>query len=150
MLTVAPTFAAPQASATSQTAASLAPFHFTGGKLAAAEARVKVAAPTTAFPFSAPVVGYKGLTAVDVQRAEPAKPCCTRTYRLRKSRDQWLQGLPKALRLRSIKVLKISRLFKALERTSQNRALLKAAKVGCSEKHVRQNKAKKFSTRIRA
>ncbi len=112
---------------------------------------MKAAAPTTAFPFDAPVVGYKGPTTVDVQRAESAKPCCTRTYRLRNSRDQWLQGLPKALRLRSITVLKVSRLLKALERTSQNRALLEAAKVGCSEKRVRQNKAKKnFSTQIRA
>jgi hypothetical protein len=98
--TVAPTFAAPQASATPPTAASPAPFfYFTADKLAAAAARVKATAPTTAFPFSAPVVGYEGLTAVDVQRSEPAKPCCTRTYRLRKSRAQFLQGLPAALRL---------------------------------------------------
>jgi hypothetical protein len=59
--TGAPIFAAPQASATPQTAASPAPFYFTGGKLAAAEVRVKAAAPTTAFPFSAPVDGYMWL-----------------------------------------------------------------------------------------
>ncbi len=45
--TVAPVFAAPQASATPQTAASPAPFCFTGGK-------EKAAAPTTVFPFNAP------------------------------------------------------------------------------------------------
>jgi hypothetical protein len=94
--TVAPTFAAPQASATPQTATSLAPFYFNGGKLAAAEVRVKAAAPTTAFPFSAPVVGYKGLTTGDVQRSESAKPCCTRTYRLRKSYVQ-REGAPKGV-----------------------------------------------------
>jgi hypothetical protein len=77
--TVAPTFAAPQASATPPTAASPALFYFTGDKLASAEVRVKAAAPTTAFPFDAPVVGYKGPTIVDVQRAESAKPCCTMT-----------------------------------------------------------------------
>jgi hypothetical protein len=144
--TVAPTFAAPQASATSQTAASLAPFRFTGGKLAAAEARVKVAAPTTAFPFSAPVVGYKGLTAVDVQRSEPAKPCCTRTYRLRKSRAQFLQGLPAALRLRYIKAYhrRRMRVLQGREQ-SQNRALLESAKAGCGDTHVRQNKSGFFS-----
>ena len=59
--TVAPTFAAPQASATPPTAASPALFYFTGDKLSAAEVRVKAAAPTTAFPFSAPVDGYMWL-----------------------------------------------------------------------------------------
>jgi hypothetical protein len=144
--TVAPTFAAPQASATSQTAASPAPFYFTGGKLAAAEARVKAAAPTTAFPFSAPDVGYKGLTAVGVQRSESAKPCYTRTYRLRKSRAQWLQGLPTALRLRCITAyhLRRMRVLQGREQ-SQNRALLESAKAGCSEKHVRPNKSEIFS-----
>ena len=145
--TVAPTFAAPQASATPPTAASPAPFYFTGGTLAAADVRVKATAPTTAFPFSAPVVGYKGLTTGDVQRSESAKPCCTRTCRLRKSRVQWLKGLPKAFRLRSIKACHLGRLRVLQGRAqSQNRALLQSAKAGCSETHVRQNKSKKKST----
>jgi hypothetical protein len=72
--TVAPTLAAPQAPATPPTAASPAPFYFTGGKLAAAEVRVQATAPTTAFPFDAPAVGYKGPTAADIQRSESAKP----------------------------------------------------------------------------
>ena len=145
--TVAPTFAAPQASATPPTAASPAPFYFTGGTLAAADVRVKATAPTTAFPFSAPVVGYKGLTTGDVQRSESAKPCCTRTYRLRKSRVQWLKGLPKAFRLRSIKACHLGRLRVLQGREqSQNRALLQSAKAGCSETHVRQNKSEKKST----
>ena len=146
MPTVAPTFAAPQASATPPTAASPAPFSFTGGTLAAADVRAKATAPTTAFPFSAPVVGYKGLTTGDVQRSESAKPCCTRTCRLRKSRAQWLKGLPKAFRLRSIKACHLGRLRVLQGREqSQNRALLQSAKAGCSETHVRQNKSEFFS-----
>ena len=145
--TVAPTFAAPQASATPPTAASPAPFYFNGGTLAAADVRVKATAPTTAFPFSAPVVGYKGLTTGDVQRSESAKPCCTRTCRLRKSRVQWLKGLPKAFRLRSIKACHLGRLRVLQGREqSQNRALLQSAKAGCSETHVRQNKSENKST----
>ena len=145
--TVAPTFAAPQASATSQTAGSPTPFfYFTGDKLAAAEVRVKATAPTTAFPFSTPVVGYKGLTAVDVQRSEPAKPCCTRTYRLRKSRAQFLQGLPAALRLRYITAYHRRRMRVLQGREhSHNRALLESAKAGCGDTHVRQNKSEFFS-----
>ena len=144
--TVAPIFAAPQASVTPPTAAIPAFFYFTGGKLAAAEVRVKAAAPTTAFPFDAPVVGYKGPSTVDVQRAGSAKPCCTRTYRLRKSRDQWLRGLPTALRLRCITAYhrRRMRVLQGREQ-SQNRALLESAKAGCSETHVRQKKSEKNS-----
>jgi hypothetical protein len=107
---------------------------------------VKATAPTTAFPFSTPVVGYKGLTAVDVQRSEPAKPCCTRTYRLRKSRAQFLQGLPAALRRRYITAYHRSRMRVLQGRAqSQNRALLESAKAGCGDTHVRQNKSEFFS-----
>ena len=144
--------AASQGQTTPPTAASPAPFCFTGDKLASAEVRVKAAAPTTAFPFSAPVVGYKGLTAVDVQRSEPAKPCCTRTYRLRKSRAQFLQGLPTALRLRYITAYhrRRMRVLQGREQ-SQNRALLESAKAGCGDTHVRQNKSVFFfSAQIRA
>jgi hypothetical protein len=145
--TCAPVLAAPRASATPPTATSPAPFYFTGGTPGSTKVRVKATAPTTAFPFDAPVVGYKGLTTGDVQRSESAKPCCTRTYRLRKSRVQWLKGLPKAFRLRSIKACHLGRLRVLQGREqSQNRALFQSAKAGCSETHVRQNKSKKNST----
>ena len=147
MPTCAPIFAAPQGPATPPTAASPTPFCFTGGTPGSTKVRVKATAPTTAFPFDAPVVGYKGLTTGDVQRSESAKPCCTRTCRLRKSRVQWLKGLPKAFRLRSIKACHLGRLRVLQGREqSQNRALLQSAKAGCSETHVRQNKSKKNST----
>ena len=48
--TIAPISAAPQASATTQSAASSAPSHVTGGKLAEAEVRVPTVAPTFAAP----------------------------------------------------------------------------------------------------
>ena len=148
----APIFAAPQAPATPQTAASPTPFYFTGGTLAAADVRAKATAPTTAFPFDTPVVGYKDFTTVDVQRSESAKPCCTRAYRLRKSRDRVLNGLPQALRLRIIKAyhLRGMRVLQGREQ-SQNRARLESEKVGCSDPHVGENKSeRKFSTRTRA
>jgi hypothetical protein len=149
--TVAPIFAAPQASVTPPTAAIPAFFYFTGGKLAAAEVRVKAAAPTTAFPFDAPVVGYKGPSTVDVQRAGSAKPCCTKTYRLRKSRDQWLRGLPTALRLRFLTAYhrRRMRVLQGREQ-SQNRALLESTKAGCSETRTTKEIGKNFSSRIRA
>ncbi len=51
----------PQASASPQTAASPAPYYFTADTLEAAEVREQASVPTAAFPFSAPVVSYRGL-----------------------------------------------------------------------------------------
>jgi hypothetical protein len=49
-----------------------APFYFTGGAPGSTKVGEQAAAATTAFPVSAPVVGYMGLTAGDVQRSESA------------------------------------------------------------------------------
>ena len=73
-------FAAPRAPATPQTAASSAPFYLTGGTPEAAEIRKQAAVPATAFSFGAPVVGYKGLTTVDVSALSRRSHVAHRTY----------------------------------------------------------------------
>jgi hypothetical protein len=67
--------------ATPQTAASPAPFYFTGGEPGEAQVREKAAEPMTAFSSTAPVAAYAtpqtmGLNTGEVKRSESAKAGC--------------------------------------------------------------------------